>query len=156
MEKCSVTINKELVNELTKKNLILALAVVIGSFLVVVGVTIYLILSTNYFFIAVIAIFGFLFAFGLVLLFFIIRNRKSASKKNTRIDTEFFDDYFISNSFNEENAKIQEVKLFYKDMLNLKVTKNYIFFFLDGRSVWPLARSEELLEFLKSKGIKQK
>lgn len=67
---------------------------------------------------------------------------------------EFLDDCMTSEGY-KGGEKISEGKFFYDDALAYKISKNYVFLMLKNNTFLPLNKTEEIINFLKEKGLKE-
>lgn len=70
------------------------------------------------------------------------------------VNIELLDEYMTAEVFRKEE-KIQESKYYYCDVFGYRVTDNYVFVLIKTNSFLPLNKTEEIINFLKEKGLKE-
>lgn len=157
MEKISTDINSKAIKELMKPyisyfffgvgfSLLMALVYVLVSF------------SDNSwgnpFHVVLIVLTGVIFLFSFLFLTTYSGSIKRASLIERTMVYEFLDEHFIVEGF-KGDEKLEEAKHLYSETQGYRLSKNYIFLLLDAGGFLPITRSEELISFLKEKGIKE-
>ena len=74
---------------------------------------------------------------------------------DSQVETEFFDDHLVIRSF-VSGKKTLESKVAYRQIGFFKVSKDYVFAYLQTKEALPLNRSEQLISFLIGKGVARK
>ena len=97
----------------------------------------------------------FVISVSLVLFLKIIKLEKVAEESNGTFKETFLDDRLKVETFRGE-IKVDEKEITYASLINFSLTSNYVFLKLENKSVLPVTRSEELINFLLSKNIKRK
>ena len=157
MESIHTTINKELVIELFRNRKIASIiSIIIGLICFIINFIISVIYDYNQTLKIIITfIFALMWIGGIAVLLSIKKNVKEFDNKTIESDATFYDDYINIVSFNGD-IQIEDVKLFYKDLLFFKEKKNYVFIYINRVLAVPYTKKEGLVEFLKSKGVKKK
>ena len=157
MEKITTEINTKAIKELMKPY--------IGFFFFSIGFAllmglVYVLVSFsdnswgNPFHVVLIVLTGVIFLFSFLFLSTYFTTVKRASLIERTMVYEFLDEHFIVEGF-KGDEKIEEVKHLYSETQGYRLSKNYIFLLLDAGGFLPITRSEELISFLKEKGIKE-
>lgn len=138
--KCSVKVDenmqKELNNELKNKSKIM---VIVG----VIGFVLYIALSLffeNSYVDLVLWISAFIFGVGLVLLFTVNKTNKNSVERNLVDEIELFEDHLIENIKKNEEV-IATNKHYYKDIIKVKETENYLFLYVNKAAAVPIIKS---------------
>ena len=93
-------------------------------------------------------------AFDGILLYNIIKNVNLASKDPYTIGVTFKDDFLVMD-MTKDKQQYQQARIAYKDIMAFNVTKEYVFIRVNKTSSIPVLRSEEVVNFLKEKGIRK-
>ena len=89
---------------------------------------------------------------GIFFLFKYLKSLHLVKKHQTVLTYEFFDDYFLFESFNE-NRKVDTRKVYYTDLINFRESKNYYFLMLNDNNAFIINKNEEVTRIIKEKGI---
>ena len=90
--------------------------------------------------IAILIAVALLFAFGLI---FVISYNKAVKKARTedkREVYEFFNNYVVANDY-VNGEQVATVKIYYKNILKRKETKNFIFFYVQANAACPVGKA---------------
>lgn len=108
----------------------------------------------NPFHVVLIVLTSMIFLFSFLFLATYSGSIKRASLIERTMVYEFLDEHFIVEGF-KGDEKLEEAKHLYSETQGYRLSKNYIFLLLDAGGFLPITRSEELISFLKGKGIKE-
>ena len=161
MEKIRIGYDYKQFNEYARRMLILG---IIYSVISIAGLVVLLIgfnpnlLWTRYIVFDMITIWLFLFFSSTAIpLFYRYIKEKKNYKKYLNYETDcFFENLYINCiSYDKEEEK-GTVKIFYKNLRHYRLTKNYVLLYQTKVDCIMLPKSEELIQFIDSKGIKKK
>lgn len=139
--KYTVEINQSLQNELNKnikRNC--KLAIIFGS----IGLAVYIAISMfveNFILELLSWIFIALTGGGIGLLIVINKTNKKASERKLVGHYELFEDHMFVVS-EKDGIQISTVTLFYKDIVKIKETENYIFLYADKQTAFPIQKNK--------------
>jgi len=145
--KYSVKVDRELqeeVNKTLKRNCLIM--VIIGA----IGLVAYIAISMfiEHFLLEIFLwIFAGLLGVGVCLLIVINKTNKKAADNNFIGEYELFEEYLIVNTF-KNDEQISTIKLYYKDVIKIKETENYIFLYPNKQIAYPIAKKKLLPEEL--------
>ena len=97
----------------------------------------------------------FVISISLVLFLKIIKLEKVAEESNGTFKETFLDDRLKVETFRGD-TKVDEKEITYASLIHFSSTSNYVFLKLENKSVLPVSKTEELINFLLSKNIKRK
>lgn len=150
--KCTVKIDENLQKELNFKSwLIYLIFTIIGS----VGLLAYIVIgmfTESQVLEFILWISAFAFAFGIVMILSIKKINKKAIA-NGFIDTLEFEQDFCIEKTSKNDEVISTLKVYYKDLIKLRETKNYLFLYVNQAGAIPLPKnafSNEEFETIKS------
>mgnify|MGYP002868507777 CR=1 FL=1 len=155
MDKITTVINEKAVKEYLSPLVKFIIFCFVGFIIFIALYFIFAIISNNwldplhYVFIAV-ALICLVGAF--IFLFKYLKSINLVKKHQTTLNYEFFDDYFIFISSNE-NRKVDERKIFYSDLVSYRESKNYYFLMLNDNNAFIINKNEEVIKLIKEKGI---
>ena len=139
--KYSIEINESLQNELNKKvKQNCKLAIIIG----IIGLAFYIAVSMffEHFFLEILSWIFIAFAGGGIgLLIVVNRTNKKACERKLTAEYELFEDYMVVVS-QKDGIEISTMKLFYKDVIKIKETENYIFLYADKQTAFPIQKNK--------------
>lgn len=158
MEKITMKKDINIFNEYCKKMKMFAIIFLIVAALGLVGMLLYIFLLDFNFIFFVISDFFFVFpcSYGIELIKTIKKEKKEFKTMLNREDVFTFDDTYLTWIQNEGEIEISSYKFFYKDFLYFRLTKTYALVYYNKKDCIPITKSDELVEYLKSKSIKQK
>lgn len=141
MLKCSVKIDQNLQRELNEKAWIYSLiSLIVGA----IGLMAYIIVGAFFeaFWLEVLLWF-FAFAFGVGLTIFVSINKvnKNASAKNMTDNIELQENFLIEETV-VNNEVVSTNKVYYKDILKIKETENYLFLYVNKTNAVPIPKKE--------------
>ena len=145
--KYSLKVDRELQEELNKtlkRNCLIM--VIIGA----IGLVAYIAISMfiEHFLLEIFLwIFAGLLGVGVCLLIVINKTNKKAADNNFIGEYELFEEYLIVNTF-KNDEQISTIKLYYKDVIKIKETENYIFLYPNKQIAYPIAKKKLLPEEL--------
>jgi len=145
--KYSVKVDRELqeeVNKTLKRNCLIM--VIIGA----IGLVAYIAISMfiEHFLLEIFLwIFAGLLGVGVCLLIVINKTNKKAADNNFIGEYELFEEYLIVNTF-KNDEQVSTIKLYYKDVIKIKETENYIFLYPNKQIAYPIAKKKLLPEEL--------
>lgn len=93
-----------------------------------------------------------IFIFSLFVLFYLSNNLKKANSYVREAIYEFTDDALLYEVY-QNGEKIEEGKTYYRDIVDYKVTKNYIYLRLRNNTYFCVNKVDGLLDFIANKGI---
>ena len=93
-----------------------------------------------------------IFIFSLFVLFYLSNNLKKANSYVREAIYEFTDDALLYEVY-KNGEKIEEGKTYYRDIVDYKVTKNYIYLRLRNNTYFCANKVDGLLDFIADKGI---
>lgn len=133
MFKCSVKIDENLQKEINQKMWVTSLILtIVGS----IGLCVYIILGTffeNIFLELFLWCVAFMFGFGLVFLITINKTNKKASGLNITDEFEINEE-FVNLTTMKNNGVISTAKIYYKDIIKIRETENYLVLYLNKAS----------------------
>ena len=137
--KCEI--NEELqkeANKNSKRNAIIML--IIGA----VGLVAYVIVSTfiEHYLLEILSwVSAFLLVFGIFLLVLIKNTNKKMVEKKMVDEYELFEEYLTVDSY-QNGEKIVSLKAYYKDLIKIRETENYIFLYPNKQSAYPVPKKQ--------------
>ena len=157
MEKITTKVNVNAAKELIKPY-INYFFFTLGFALVMVGIYVLVSFSDNSwgnpFHVVLIVLTGVIFLLSFAFLGTYHNVVKRASYTERTVIYDFLDEFFLAEGF-KEDEKVEENKYFYENVQGYRLSKNYIYLLMDFGGFLPITRSEELISFLKEKGIKE-
>ncbi len=135
-------LNASMLRELNAKvKLIYKILLIVG----IIGMVAYIVLGTileeEVWWCEILLVFAIPFAIGLIMLLAITKMEKSTEGSFKYNEYLFEDEYFMVETFsNGEN--IRNAKIYYKDVVKLKETTNYIFLFIQMKQAYPIIKQD--------------
>lgn len=140
MFKCSMVLDIKLQRELNERNWLISLiSLIVGS----IGLGVYIVIATfyeNYFLELMLWVCAFAFGYGLVFLILIKKINKKAAQRNITISLEINEDLVIENDL-KEGEVISTNKVYYKDLMKVRETENYLILYVNKASAVPILKS---------------
>lgn len=158
MDKITMKKDINIFNEYCKKMKIITIIFFIVAALGLAGMLLDIFLFDFNYIGFCIATFFFVFPFfgGIEQIKTIKKEKKEFKTMLNREDVFTFDDTYLTWIQNEGETEIFSYKFFYKDLLYFRLTKTYASVYYNKEDCIPITKSDELVEYLKSKSIKQK
>lgn len=141
MFKCSVKIDEKLQREINEKSWLINLIVlIIGS----IGLGVYIIVGAfvEYAWMDILLwVFAIMFGFGLVMVISIRKINKKSAENNLTNEIELEEDC-VSLSTIKNNEIIGTLKVYYKDLIKVRETENYLVLYINKQSAIPVPKKE--------------
>lgn len=141
MLKCSVKIDDKLQKELNQK---MKNRFMIAFIVSLVGLVAYVAVSmfVEYKWLDVLLwVFAIIFGYSLVMIITINKINKKTAGNNLSSQLEINEDFMIIISF-KNNIQFATTKIFYKEIIKVKETENYLFLYPDKSQAFPIPKSE--------------
>lgn len=139
--KFSLEINQEVQTELNKslkRNCIIALVIGIIGFVAYISISMFF----EHFILEVLLwVFAFAFGFGLVFLITINKTNKKVVASKMVGEYELFEEFMTIDSI-KDGEKISSAKVYYKDIIKIKETENYIFLYPNKQIAYPIPKNK--------------
>lgn len=140
--KCRVTVNEKLQKELNEKIWLTGLIMtIVGA----IGLGLYAILSTFFgdklIFEMLFWVMVFVFALGVTYLFLVKSANKRALNNNYTDEIELFEEYCVVQTLKNEEV-VGTLKVYYKDLIKVKETENYLFLYPNKMVATSIPKSE--------------
>lgn len=91
--------------------------------------------------IVILVVFAFLFAFGLIFVISYNKIIKKARTEDKKEVYEFFNSYVVANDY-VNGEQVATVKIYYKNIVKRKETKNYIYFYMQANAACPVGKAD--------------
>ena len=139
--KCSVKIDEKLQKELNEKTWLNGLIfTIIGA----IGLGLYIIIGTfieNIILEIFLWVFAFLLAYGVFILILVKMTNKKSVNNNLTDEIELFEEYLIESTRKNDEV-ISTNKIYYKDLLKIRETENFLFLYPNKVSAVPISKKE--------------
>ena len=139
--KFSCEINEEVQKEVNKTSKFYSiLSLVIGA----IGIFAYIVISVfveHVILDILLWVFAFLLVFGILFLVSINKVNKTTVDKKMIDEYELFETYLTVDSF-QNGEKIVSIKTYYKDIIKIKETENYLFLYPNKQGAYPVPKSK--------------
>ncbi|MBQ8615034.1 MAG: YcxB family protein [Clostridia bacterium] len=139
--KCSVKIDEKLQKELNEKLWLNSLiSLIVGA----IGLGAYIVIGIffeSFWLEMLLWVCAFAFGIGLSMLIAVNKVNKKASQNNHVDEMEFFEDHFIGTT-TKNGEVIATNKVYYKDLLKIRETENYIFLYMNTAAAAPVPKKE--------------
>lgn len=156
MQISRVKINRKTALERNKNNIAWSIgAFVFGAALLGSGIPLYIKNTSDWMWMLLIVLGGFLIIGSIGLCFMVLRYGSQANAANTEVETSLEDDFILITIY-KKGEKVTDSKVNYRDILYVKTTKSYLFAFMAQNQAIPMERRDGLLAFLLEKGIQKK
>ena len=153
--KSHVLIDRKMLLELNIKNFILSGTCAVVGLGGTIASIILMVLQIDMDMVAILIASIFLLLVGIGFIVFVLVVLKKAAKNNVTVDVDFLDDVMMVRTiFGEEEPVDQNIT--YEDVYYYKESSHYFFISASGKDVCPVNKSEELRQFLHSKGVNKR
>ena len=137
--KCSVKIDEKLQRELNEKTWLNGLIfTIIGA----IGLGLYIVIGTfveSIILDMLLWVFAFLFAYGIFMLILVKMTNKKSVNNNLTDEIELFEEYLIESTQKNDEV-VSTNKIYYKDLLKIRETENFLFLYPNKISAVPIPK----------------